>query len=148
MNFLFCAIKWLATLAALFLCGRLPAIAAPDDVFLQEVGRRIPASEPLTAVMAGSDGTWIGSGRGLARMDGDRLVDVPSVRGPVRRLVEAGGFIWAVTSSGLWRHEDTTWTQVATNADISDVTAYRNGIIVAAGSRLWHLGGEALAPLG
>ena len=147
MNFLYCSRKWLATLAALFLCCKSRAVPAPDNVFLQEIGRRIPASEPLTAVIAGSDGTWVGSGRGLARIDGDRLVDVPAVRVPVRRLVEAGGFIWAVTSPGLWRHEEATWTQVATNADIADVTAYRNAIIVAAGNRLWRPGAQALAPL-
>lgn len=146
MNLLHCPRKWPATFAALFLGCPFQSMAAPDDVYLQEIGHRIPTLEPVTAVITDFDTIWIGSARGLARVEGEKIVDVPAVRAPVRRLIEAGGTIWAVTAPGLWRHADTAWIQVSTNAGIADVTAHRNALIVAAGSRLWRVENQALAP--
>lgn len=115
----------------------------PDDPFLQEVGRKIPFSEPLTALAAHEGKIYAGSGKGALLLDGTNLVSDPSLAQPVQRLVSTGGRLWAMTASGLFRHDGAAWKQVSSEA-VRDVAEFRGEVIAASGNQLWRMRGDTL----
>lgn len=117
--------------------------AVPDEPFLQEVGRKAPFPEPLSAVAAHEGAIYAGSSKGVLRLDGTNLVADPSLARPVRRLVNAGGRLWAMTDSGLFRRDGTAWKQVSSEA-VADVAAFRGEVIAASDTRLWRVRGDGL----
>ncbi len=118
-----------------------------DDVFLQEVGRQVVTAEPLTAVALHGSEVFIGSGKGVMRLVGGTLVEDAAMRAPVRRLVSAGGDLWAVTALGLRRLDTTGWKAVGDEA-VSDVCEHRGAIVTAAGRKLRRVRGDVLEPIG
>ncbi len=117
-----------------------------DDVFLQEVGRQVSFSEPLTAVAVFDDRIYVGSSQGLLKLDDDRLIPVKERRESIDRLVATRHALWAITGDGLYRYQDKTWTRISSDP-VSDVTDHLGNIIVSTGRRLWQVEGDALTPL-
>lgn len=122
--------------------GRWQGVA--DTEFLQETGRQIPFDQPLTAVAAEADAVWVGTAQGLYRVQGETLAPVAGWSGPVRRLVRAGGVVWALTGGGAFRHEANAWRRV-TEEPVTDLTDHRGTVVLGAGRRLWTWSKEASA---
>src|SRR5690349_4530437 len=72
-----------------------------DEIFLQEVGHKIPSDMPLTSITAANNTVYAGTSKGLLRLTGKRLEAVPELKSPVIRLVATKDAIWAVTPTGL-----------------------------------------------
>lgn len=139
-----------ATASGAGLVGLPPNVSLrplPDEVYLQEIGRQIGHEDPLTGVAAASGEAWVGTAKGVLRVDGDRLVADPAFRGAVRRLVTAAGTVWALTADGLQRRSGGAWVAVKGGA-VTDVAAHRGGVVAAAGNRLLRVAGDTLEPLG
>ncbi len=120
--------------------------AIPDEVFLQEVDWQIPTQKPLSAVACGVGKTFTGGSEGLFEVIDHTLVKVASVEGEVLRLVSAGKEVWAITTSGLFHFDESTWKFIQ-KGDFSDAAIFNTHIVVASGNRLMALNKETLSPL-
>jgi len=117
-----------------------------DDVFLQEVGRKVPSTEPLSAVAVFSGQVFVGSEKGLSRLDGEKFVPVAGLTEPVVRLVAARDALWVIARKGLFRHQSGAVKKVSEEV-VADVTGYLGQTVAASGNRLWQVEGDGLKPL-
>ena len=118
--------------------------AARDDVFLDEVGRKITTAEPLVAVAFFNGKAYAGSDQGLYQLDGDALV--LQLHEPVTRLVTTRDALWAMTGNGLNRYQAGAWKKIS-GEPVTDVAEHLDGIVVSIGSRLWRVRDDRLEPL-
>ncbi len=142
------AVRWIALTVLLFAGapgGAADPTAVPspwrsvaDDVYLQEVGRKIPTSSSLRAVAVHQGKVYAGSQESLLRLVGDQLLAVEGVAGPVDRLIVAGGALWALTPRGPFRLRETGWERHG-EAAVTDLSSFRGDIYGAVGSRLLRL---------
>jgi hypothetical protein len=140
-------------LLVLFILARVAQADPPrhwqpirDDVYLQEVGRQFAFPEPLTAVAFWQNHVFTGSAKGIQRLQGDQLVADQGLTKPVRRLMGAGGSLWAMTALGLYRLGPAGWTNISPELVI-DVCEHRGEIVVATVRKLWRVQGETLQPM-
>jgi hypothetical protein len=117
--------------------------AVPDEVYLQEMGRQVASTDPLTSVVASKDAVFVGTPRGVRRWDGTGLVDELGMTSAVRRLRWVQGDLWAVASPGLWRRSDARWQEM-TREPASDVVEFRGETLVAIENQLWRWGSGGL----
>lgn len=117
--------------------------ALPDEVFLQEVGRQVPSADPLTAVAVREGVIFAGTAKGLFRLRDAGWVAEPAVDSPVQRLVRSGSQLWALTSTGLQRHDGVQWTWVARER-VADLCEFRGEIVAAVGNRLFRVKTDGL----
>jgi hypothetical protein len=141
----------LVRLILFLVCCELCAIASPadsptlrhwqpvrDEVYLQEVGRKIAASFPLTSVAVYEGKVYAGSAGGLYELTGNELSKIAAVRAPVQRLVVAGASLWALTSEGLLRFQPGSWKKVSGEA-VNDLCEHLGEVVVAQQNRLWRV---------
>src|ERR1041384_1280294 len=146
-------------LMLLLACGEVCAAVAPatitnerrwrparDEVYLQETGRKIPTTVPLTAVAVYEDKVYAGSAKGLHELRGNELADVPAFGEPVNRVVVPKESLWVMTSDGLWRFQRGVWKKVSAKPAI-DLCEHLGEVVVAQANRLWRVHGETLEPL-
>jgi len=117
-----------------------------DEVYLQEIGRKVAATAPLTSAAVFDGTVYAGSTNGLYQLDGSELVEVKMLRKPINRLVTAKGALWAITSPGLYLHQHGAWKKIS-DEQISDVCDHLGEVVVCGGSRLWRATEDALEPL-
>src|SRR5690606_18372402 len=112
-----------------------------DDVYLQEVGRQIPSTVPLTAVAVFGYRVFAGSDQGLFVVEGQQLIPVAEVSQPIRRLSATDTAVWAIANDGLHRLQDNNWHQVSAES-FNDLTTHLGEPIVASERRLWRVVGD------
>jgi len=117
-----------------------------DEVYLQEVGRKVLSDDPLNAVAVFAKMAYAGSDKGLYRLNNDKLEPVSEMGEPIRRLVTARNALWVMTGQGLHRFQEGTWKTIS-NEPISDLTGHLGEVIVAKGTRLWRVHGDGLEAL-
>ena len=118
---------------------------APDEVYLQEVGRKIPTAQPLTSVASHAGRVFAGSEAGLLELKGQTLVGVGDLRAPVERLVEAQGSLWVLARDQVSRLHGDSWEKIS-EKPMTDLSDHLGEVVAAHGRRLWRLRGEALEP--
>ena len=116
-----------------------------DAVYLQDIGRQIPSEFPLTCVAVDSGHVFVGSDRGLFRLDGERWVVESAITPSVKRLIAVESELYVVSQSGL-HHRDSTGWRTATSEGLSDAVWHQGKLIVAQGKRLLELSGGILKP--
>ncbi len=99
----------------------------PDAVYLQETADRIMTGQPVTGI--GTDGTscYAILGGSLYIIDGSSLKEEKGSPDGVRRLVSAGGSLWALATGGVYRHLSGMW-QKTDNREFVDLCVH-NGIV-------------------
>src|SRR5882672_7040793 len=120
--------------------------AVSDQVYLQEIGRKVAASEPLTSVSVYEGTVYTGSTKGLYQLNGNELIEVKALREPVNRLVIAKGALWAITSPGLHRLQNSAWKKI-TNERVNDVCEHLGEVVVCGEGRLWRAMEATLEPV-
>ena len=118
---------------------------APDEVYLQEVGRKIPTTQPLTSVAIHGGQVFAGSETGLLELKGETLAAVEDIRTPVERLVEAQGSLWVLARDRVSRLRDHRWERIS-GQPMTDLCEHLGEVVAVQGTRLWRLRGEALEP--
>ncbi len=121
-------------------------VAQADPIYLQETGRKIPAAEPLLAIGIQGSNVYAGTSRGLLLLAADRWADVPGIPGPIRRIVKAGGSLWAIGSPGLSRNDGKEWTPVSREAFV-DVTVHGDRLLAATARQVWRVQGNTVEPI-
>lgn len=119
---------------------------APDHVYLQEVGRQVVSSQPLSAVAVFQTNLYAGSSAGLFILRSNELIAVPAAADPVKRLVNTKDALWVITGRGLLRMQAGEWKKIS-DAPAGDVCEHQGEIVVAGGNQLWRVAGDKLVPL-
>lgn len=117
-----------------------------DDVYLQEVGRKVVTASPLSSVAVFEGKVHAGSASGLLVLKGDALVEIGEMRERVTRLVTAGDALWVMTGSGLHRFQNGSWKKIS-DQPVTDVCEHMGEVIVSGGNHLWRVKEDALEPL-
>lgn len=139
-----CLVATLYRLQAEGIPGSFPAPhPIPDTPYLQEVGIQIPHPEALTSVAIHEGQAFVGSNRGLLRLDGTGLSPDPGCTQPVRRIVSTPGALWIVTAPGLLRRTTEGWTRISSDP-VSDLVLFRDQPVAAVGNQLWQVRGDRL----
>jgi hypothetical protein len=119
---------------------------AGDDVFLQEIGRKVSAGEPLNAVAVFAGQAYVGSDKRLYQLEADKLNPAPGMHELILRLVTSSDALWAVTGSGLHRFRGGAWKRIS-DLVVTDVTEHAGEVVASIGNRLWRVEGDRLEPL-
>jgi hypothetical protein len=117
-----------------------------DEVYLQEVGRKVETKEPVTAAAVLDGALYTGSRRGVRRLEGDKLVDAGGPSGQIVRLKTLGGALWAFPEKGLWRYADGAWKKLG-DAVFTDACEHLGGVVAASRDHLYRVDGDTLAQI-
>lgn len=121
-------------------------IPVRDDVYLQEIGRKVAAPFSLTSVAVYEGKVYAGSSAGLHQLNGENWAPVSAVSAPVSRLVVTSKALWLISSQGLHRNQSGLWMKIS-DQPANDVAEHLGEVIVAAGRRLWRVAGDRLKPV-
>ncbi len=116
-----------------------------DEVYLQEVGSRIETEEPLLSVAVLENVAYVGSRRGVFRVEDGKLTPVGGSPTDIRRLSALNGGLWAATGKGLWRYTDGSWNRVAAGAHV-DVRLHLGQVVAASEEHVHKLRDGKLVP--
>jgi len=86
----------------------------PDDVYLQEIGEKVPTEKPVTSVAVHSNVIYMVSGGELKRVQGSQVSDSAGAPKGVKRLRSLGNALWALSDEAVYRLGGKTWEQVQT----------------------------------
>jgi hypothetical protein len=84
----------------------------PDEVFLQEIGQKIPTDMPLTGVAAFDHAVFVIQGGMIKRIQAGKLEDCAEAPPDVRRLRSLAGALWATSEKGTYRFDGKGWSKV------------------------------------
>ncbi len=114
-----------------------------DQVYLQEIGRKLPTDQPVTALAAWKGEIYAVVGGGLRRLHESELQVVRNAPGKLQQLFALGGKLWGTTDEALYRFDDRaqsvekvhegTIVDVCTHDDVvhsttrDDVYRYKDG---------------------
>src|SRR6266478_4617810 len=83
-----------------------------DDVYLQEIGEKIPTDKPVTVVAVLGNNVHVVIGAELKTIRDGVLVESPNAPKGIRRLKSLGGALWAAAEAGAFRFTGNTWEKV------------------------------------
>jgi hypothetical protein len=84
----------------------------PDDVYMQESAERIVTDNAVTAIAFHNNLCFSVIGEKIWKLEGDLpVIDQGSPEG-VERLLSAGGDLWALASSGIYKLKENGWEQI------------------------------------
>ena len=100
-----------------------------DEVYLQEVGYKIPTEEPVLSVAVLAEQAYVGMKGGLYQvLDNTRLELLEgSPKASVEHLVAANGALYVFTPKALHRYADGKWTELA-KGKYNDACAHVGGV--------------------
>jgi len=117
-----------------------------DEVYLQEVGRKIETEEPVLALAVLDGVLYAADHTGVQRLEGDQLVLAGGPRIPIRRLKVSKGMLWALGDNGLWRFADGVWSKLGDGVFV-DLCLHGDAVVVASPTHLYQVEGDRLARL-
>ena len=117
-----------------------------DEVYLQEVGRQVETASPVLAVCYHEGTLYASCGGRLSRLEGDSLVESVFPGGPVDRLYDVQGSVWAISQDGLFRLESGAWKRLS-EARAFDLCLHLGKAVVATGDGLMTVDGDRLSPM-
>jgi hypothetical protein len=83
-----------------------------DDVYLQEVGEKIPSAQAVMGVAVYGDATYVIVGDTVQNVRDGALQDAPGAPSGVRRLRALVGALWAATDGGAYRFTGDAWQRI------------------------------------
>ena len=119
---------------------------ARDQVYHQEIGRKVVTVESQNAVAVFAGKVYTGSDKGLLLLTEDKLTSIAGMSEPVRRLIATRNALWAMTGSGLHRFQDGAWKSIS-DAPVTDVTGHHADVVASSGRRLWRVRDDKLEAL-
>lgn len=122
------------------------SLAIADDLFLQEVAWQYASPSPLTAVGAFGSELFVGTGESLLRFDGKKFRAVETVKGGIRRLVNAGETLWAFGNAQLWSYNGQEW-QLASEGGFADAAVFDGKTVFSAGNQVGIIKEHRFAPV-
>ncbi|MDQ1257244.1 MAG: hypothetical protein QG656_1847, partial [Candidatus Hydrogenedentes bacterium] len=117
-----------------------------DDVYLQEVGRKVVTESPVLAVAVCGGKLYAGFENGVRVLDGDALPPMETPVGAVRRLKALNGALYLVTDKGLFRLDGAAWKELGAG-DFTDLCLHQGSVVVSVQRELFRLDGDILVPI-
>ncbi len=117
-----------------------------DDVYLQESVKKIATEEEVLGIGLSGHRCLALIGERIWRLENDTLVEDEGSPEGVKRLISAGGDLWALSSSGIFRCIDTVWQQLDSREYVD--LCVHNGIVHAATTdEIFRLDNESFVSL-
>ncbi len=140
--------SFLIVIASVIFFGAVQSVAAPiaDNVYLQEAGTKVPSSAPLVSVATAGGKTYAASRDTLYAIEGDALVQTAAPQGTLKRLKALQNNFYAMTESGLYRLDGSTWKQLAPG-NFVDVCIHLDTVHAATTNEILRVDGDALSPV-
>jgi hypothetical protein len=104
----------------------------PDYVYLQESVRKISTDKPAEGIGLGGGVCMVLTGGRIYHIEKDILIPEKGSPEGVKRLVSAGGDLWALTASGICRYASGKWQKVD-DREYTDLCVH-SGVVHAASS--------------
>jgi hypothetical protein len=117
-----------------------------DDVYLQEIEGRLDTKKPLLAAAVLENVLYVGSPRGVLRLQGDALVPAGGPEETVKRLKTLKGALYAFPESGLWRFSQNAWKKIS-DESFADCCVHLGQTIVASPTHLYRVDVDKLTAL-
>lgn len=111
--------------------------AAPDDVFLQEIGQKIPTPQPVTALAWHRGQLFCVMEGKLFGLANERLQPIPNAPTSIRRLRSLGDSLWAATDGGVHRHATEGWERIS-DERIVDFCLHQGAVYAASRHALFR----------
>jgi len=86
--------------------------AQPDEVYLQEVARKIPSERPVQSVALFQDICQVVIGGKINRLVGEGFNPEKSSPDGVKRLISINGDLWALAADGIYRMKGDLWQKI------------------------------------
>lgn len=83
-----------------------------DDVYLQEVGEKVPTDQPVTSVAVLGDALYAVIGGAVHTLRNGVLEEVGGAPQGIVRLRALDGALWSATSQGAYRFSGSAWQRV------------------------------------
>ncbi len=77
--------------------------AIADEVYLQEIGEKIPTDKPVTSLAVYEGTVYVVSDGGLSTLVDGKLVSTRDAAEGVKRIMSLGGALWGITANGVYR---------------------------------------------
>jgi len=117
-----------------------------DEVYLQEVGRKVESAKPILAVAMHEEQVYCGREDGVYALRGDAFEPFGDVRERVRRMKALEGALWVITDNGLYRLQGGTLGKVA-DGDFRDICVHLGDVVVAGVDKAMRVVGDGLEPI-
>lgn len=108
---------------------------AKDEVYLQEIGRKVPSPNPVRAIGTIGNHVFLSAGNGVAALEQAGLRELEELRVPVHRFVNVQDALWALGPAGLYRFQDESWQKIS-SSPVTDLTAHNGQLVAASGRKL------------
>jgi hypothetical protein len=109
-----------------------------DDVFLQESAKKINTELPAQGIAVHNGRCIVIIGENIWQLDDEVLQIDKGAPGGVKRLISAGGDLWALTSSGIYRLRNNKWMQIG-NQEYVDVCVHQGIVHGATKEEIYRL---------
>jgi hypothetical protein len=116
---------------------------AQDQIYLQELNRKIPFSEPVQWVAVHRDKVWLVASGQLHQLQGNDIVKIQSPTENIHLLRALDDRLWLGGSQGLYEWSGNSWNQV-TSAKIVDLCLHRGLVHMATRDDIFRLDGDQL----
>ncbi len=117
-----------------------------DEVYLQEVAKKITTSEPVTSVATWNDQLFAVINQEIYRLEGDQLILQKTATGQTSRLITMDQKMWALASEGLFRYEGKSWTKVS-ELSVVDLCIHQGVVHAATIEDIYRLEGDRLVSI-
>jgi len=120
---------------------------AADEVYLQEVGEKVPTGKPVTAVAVSEGRVFLVVSNALDTLQpGLVLAPVEGAPPNIRRLRALAGALWALCDQGTYRLSGTKWVR-ATDQPLVDVCVHLGEVYGASRDDLFRFEKDAFVSI-
>ena len=109
-----------------------------DDVYLQEVAKKIPSGRPVKGVAVHEDHCIVLIDEKIFLLDNDIFNPDKNAPGGVKRLVSVKGDLWALASDGIYRLKNNKWQKIDSQEYV-DICVHRGVLHGATKEEIFRL---------
>ena len=85
----------------------------PDNIYLQELGQKIPLDKPATSIAAFNNQCYVVVEGSIHMLSGESIHPVMSAPVNVKRLKSMNGKLWALSENGIYSLKENDWQKIA-----------------------------------
>jgi hypothetical protein len=118
----------------------------PDEVYLQESVKKITTDKAVTGVALFNDKCFLIIDKKIWKLENDVPVADPVSPDGVKRIISAGGDLWALGSKGLFRLKENKWLQIDSR-EFFDICMHLGKVHAATTDEIFRIEGDKLVSL-
>jgi hypothetical protein len=110
----------------------------PDEIYLQEIGQKIPLDQPATSIALFNNQCYMVVEGSIHMLSGETVQPVLSAPVDVKRLKSLNGTLWALSSDGIYSLEENKW-QKNDDREFVDVCMHLGVLHAATSNEVYRL---------